>query len=116
MRTLRKKDARAAKKYFGKSNKPKEQIPQKYSEYIQSKFWIKRREKFLREKGSVCRACSSTINIQVHHVVYGGFGREKDEDLIALCELCHIEFHEIYGANGNMKKDTADFLWWKRHG
>jgi hypothetical protein len=36
--------------------------------------------------------------VQVHHLTYENIGREKDEDLLAVCERCHRSFHDLPNA------------------
>lgn len=67
-----------------------------YSDYIKSDLWRKRRERFYLKFGKVCSKCKSTDRIQLHHQSYKAIVQEPDEDLIALCKMCHDVFHKIF--------------------
>lgn len=82
----------------------------KYSIYIKSAKWKKRRERYWKEHGKDCKACGSTERPTVHHVHYGYLGREQDEHLIGLCWDCHQDFHLEYGVNTTMQDETLEFI------
>lgn len=85
-------------------------IPKKYTEYIKSKFWRERKFAYYRKFGKKCSLCQITVKIQLHHLVYRDFGREKDEHLIPLCETHHREFHENNEIGHNMVTSTHQFI------
>lgn len=101
------------KKKRGKKLK-RVKIPVKYNEYIKSIFWNERKIRYYQIHKRVCQACLSTKNIDLHHIVYGNFGNEKDEYLVCLCRDCHEEYHETYKIKGNMFKETNEFITLKR--
>lgn len=68
-----------------------------YSDYIASDRWLRKRQKALQHYGSKCSRCSSTSNLQVHHVSYRRLGREAMRDLQVLCDYCHRIEHEPDG-------------------
>lgn len=90
----------------------KKRVPKKYSVYIKSIHFEKRKNRYYKKFGKKCMCCGSTEYVQLHHVVYNNFefGFEKDEDLSALCIQCHKDFHDTYGVKKDMKKDFNDFL------
>lgn len=103
------------KKKVKKKRKPrlyKNRVPTKYSVYIKSKYFKKRRNQYFKKFGKKCMCCGKTYHIQIHHLVYNNyeFGFEKDEDLSALCVVCHSKFHEIYGVKKDMKAEFNSFL------
>lgn len=89
-------------------------IPKKYAIYIKSKHWEKRKNQYYKIHRKICQACNSKTYIDLHHLLYGNFGNEKDEHLTALCRECHEEYHTIYGVKGNMIDDTNKFIIEKR--
>jgi len=99
---------RGKHKQFIKSDK-KDRCPRTYKAYIKSKFWEERKNKFYQNVGRICAVCGSTNQMSVHHLKYGSFGKERDEDLVALCWSCHEEFHTIYGVTRDCHKEFADF-------
>ncbi len=81
-----------------------------YFEYIQSPLWEERKRQYYRRFKKQCRACGSLKSIHLHHMRYSEQGKERDMDLMPLCELCHDEFHKIYGSVGSLKKNTRVFI------
>lgn len=65
-----------------------------YEEYINSVMWWLRKKRALISANYRCIKCKSQIDLQVHHLTYDNLGEEKDEDLIVLCEICHIQEHD----------------------
>lgn len=81
----------------------------KYKDYIKSVFWRNRKNAYFRKHGKKCTLCDST-KVGLHHLVYKDFGAEKDEHLIALCWYHHEKFHIEYGVQGNMIKNTNEYI------
>jgi HNH endonuclease len=65
----------------------------RYSEYIKSEAWTEKRARILKHARGKCEKCGKRKAIQVHHKTYKRVGREKDEDLAALCGPCHQSEH-----------------------
>ena len=71
-----------------------------YSEvYLRSPEWKAKREQIkIRDEGK-CVECGNTFNLQVHHKSYVAvspalpYGRENPNDLVTLCDLCHVRKH-----------------------
>lgn len=71
----------------------------KYSDYMKSKEWKLRREKFISlKKHRNCEICCSESNLIVHHHTYLRVGCELDQDLALLCNSCHTRLH--FAADG----------------
>jgi len=66
----------------------------KYSEYINSKEWKRRRRNYFRKHRKQCEICESLVGIELHHRSYEHLGNEPDVDLQALCRGCHENTHE----------------------
>ena len=68
--------------------------PVNYASYLSSHAW-KTRARQMREKANFkCQLCACTDKpLNVHHNNYERLGRERDDDLIVLCEPCHHKFH-----------------------
>lgn len=74
----------------------------KYREYLGSQHWQIRRKAFLHINCH-CNRCDMPRwlaellydqDLHVHHLSYANLGKEKDDDLEALCRRCHdIETH-----------------------
>jgi 5-methylcytosine-specific restriction endonuclease McrA len=75
-----------------KRRKTKAQRLSAYERYLRSSHWRQRRQAILI-RDVVCRACGSSVNLQVHHLSYERLGAERDEDLVTLCRDCHRRTH-----------------------
>lgn len=82
----------------------------KYSIYIKSKFWFKRRKAYFKTHKRECYCCFSTKNIVLHHLSYKNLGNEPDEDLLSLCSTCHQDYHDTYGVKRVMVQETSEFV------
>ena len=55
--------------------------------------WEVLRAQKLAEQGNACAACpndaSSGYQLELHHRHYENWGKEKPEDVVILCSLCH---------------------------
>lgn len=93
-----------------KKQRKHKRIPKQYKVYIKSKWWTRRKNQYYRQNRKICAACSSKFYVSLHHMIYGDYGNELDENLVALCKWCHEEFHSIYGVKKNMKQETQYFI------
>lgn len=66
-----------------------------YKQYIQSNHWRRTRKQKLKEAGGICERCRRNDATQAHHLHYGSLGKEKMEDLQAVCRPCHEKIHNI---------------------
>lgn len=72
-----------------------------YIEYLNSQHWKNLRSKLIGVY-RVCAKCGKqTSNIQLHHLTYKRLGREKDSDLLPLCDSCHKGEHRKSKNNRN---------------
>jgi len=63
------------------------------------------RQLILHRDKNKCQRCNRRGGLEVHHLNYERVGREKDNDLVTLCDRCHNDIHwEQRGkiANKNM--------------
>lgn len=65
----------------------------KYSDYLQSGHWRKRRQRAIERAGGHCMVCRNGRKIEVHHNSYMHLWDEHDDDLAVLCDKCHEIFH-----------------------
>lgn len=82
----------------------------RYEEYIKSKSWKKRKRHYFSKHKKRCTICNTRDSIELHHVVYGRLGKEKDSHLAAVCQGHHREFHEKYGSKGNMTEEWLMYI------
>jgi hypothetical protein len=72
---------------------PTQGNPIDYAEYLQSPHWQVVRNGALKRAGYRCMACNSAEQLEVHHRTYANLGREAEQDVIALCAVCHGKIH-----------------------
>lgn len=66
-----------------------------YQAYMRSARWGRKRRLAIGKAGGRCAECGSRDNLQVHHLTYARFGREKQRDLKVLCGTCHQIAHDL---------------------
>jgi hypothetical protein len=82
-----------------------------YFQYIKSTMWRTRKHKYYQTHSRKCEACGRTDSIELHHIVYpDSFGREKDTDLVCLCDICHSDFHRGRITRKDMRAETKQFI------
>lgn len=67
-----------------------------YLEYLKSTHWKLMRERFFKSKRfkGYCFICEKPQNVyDIHHKTYSHKGREKLQNLVALCRSCHHDVH-----------------------
>lgn len=55
----------------------------------------------IRHHGQNCGLCKKYLPmsfIEVHHLTYKRFTKEKIEDLMVVCRPCHEKIHKLYNA------------------
>jgi hypothetical protein len=110
---IKRRKVKLSKSERNKYKKEREykRIPKQYQVYIKSKWWTKRKNKYYQENGRKCAICNSSEHIQLHHLKYGNFGEEKDQDLLALCRFHHTDFHDKYSCNiKTMYSDMTEYF------
>lgn len=65
----------------------------RYRDYLQSKHWLDFRKEILKVRNR-CQRCGTKSSLNLHHKHYRCLGKEKNEDIIVLCELCHDSYHK----------------------
>jgi len=88
----------------------KDRVPKKYKIYIESHHWEDRKNKYYQTHEKRCKKCLSYNHVSLHHIVYGNYGRELDQDLAPLCENCHRDFHNKYGVEKNSHNSFMEFM------
>lgn len=79
-----------------------------YETFLKSAEWKNRKIQHYRSKqNQVCYCCGSKKKLCVHHIRYSQpWGKEKQRDLITLCETCHNIIHrELSKPNGKISKE-----------
>ena len=64
-----------------------------YFEYLRTPHWQRVRADALKRHGHRCAVCDSKGPLEVHHRTYVRKGHELPNDVIALCNPCHDNFH-----------------------
>jgi hypothetical protein len=66
-----------------------------YREYLTTDHWRRLRDAALRRAHFKCQVCNAgDVRLNVHHRTYERRGSERADDLVVLCEPCHLLFHE----------------------
>ena len=68
---------------------------QNYNRYLRTKKWKKKRAKILKRAKYKCEICKVNRAWQVHHTTYKNIYNETVKDLIAVCEICHKDSHNL---------------------
>jgi hypothetical protein len=71
-----------------------------YERYMASDHWKARKDRYFRTHEKRCAACGSVDEVQLHHLSYEKMGREPNDDLMPLCQICHSLVHEYHQAVG----------------
>ncbi len=82
------------------SSRPLELI--NYKEYVNSPYWTERKKQYFASHAHSCVVCGHP-DVELHHLMYGDYGREEDRNLAALCRAHHQEFHEKVKLRKDMK-------------
>jgi len=79
-----------------KKKKAKNKKPElNYYVYLRSKIWKRKRLKTLVKANYLCESCKKNKATQIHHKTYKRIFNEKQNDLIALCNVCHKMEHNL---------------------
>ncbi|HEX5914801.1 MAG TPA: HNH endonuclease [Rubrobacter sp.] len=70
-----------------------------YAEYLASPEWAEQRNRAIRRAGGRCQTCGRGQRLHVHHRTYGARREERADDLIVLCEDCHLAVHVRGGSH-----------------
>ena len=69
----------------------------KYQAYLLSPEWKAKRKRILKRANNKCENCGSKEKLNVHHKTYKRIFKERDSDLIVLCQnKCHRRAHKRY--------------------
>ena len=75
--------------------------------YLKSRKWQSIKFVILQRDQYKCQVCSSTGNLEVHHITYQGLGgNEELSDLVTLCRFHHQLLHDKLGYD---RGTTFDF-------
>ena len=84
--------------------------PPEYEKYIKSAQWRNISELLKEKAGYVCAHCRrGSTTLEVHHLTYERFGRERLGDLVVLCKPCHEAADEKRVAEGKARGESARF-------
>ena len=102
-----------ARNKFVRNSRGREVRRAKYSAYIVSSEWYRRRERWeeaeTRRLGRAprCAGCSkpwSSRSGDMHHITYDRLGREAHDDLMPLCRGCHTLIHKVMESSSSWRR------------
>lgn len=70
-----------------------------YPDYLRTQEWAERRRGALRRADHACQTCGGGGRLHVHHRTYERRGEERPDDLLVLCEDCHLAVHTSGGSH-----------------
>lgn len=76
----------------------------RYSAYLETGVWKKKRALVLARSGGICEGCREVSATEVHHLTYKHMGDEFLFELVAVCTACHARLHE-----GEIEGPPEDF-------
>jgi hypothetical protein len=65
-----------------------------YDDYLDSRHWADLRARAAAEMTYIC-VCGASEALQLHHKTYDRIGHEELDDVMWLCEPCHITVHML---------------------
>ena len=66
-----------------------------YKNYLLSSEWLNLKIDIFAKRGRKCERCNRTHKLSIHHLTYDNIFNENPDDLIILCEKCHMKEHNI---------------------
>jgi len=105
-------------KYFRGENNPQWNDSLSYEDRVRDRSLFEYREwrnKVYQRDNYTCKCCGDNTggNLNAHHLD----GWDKHHDVrfdinngIALCDICHLDFHSIYGFGNNTKKQFEEYI------
>lgn len=64
--------------------------------YLKSDHWKEFRLSILNSCSHSCLGCYSKSKLQIHHLTYARLWKERQGDVMVLCESCHIKTHLLW--------------------
>ena len=77
-----------------------------YQQYLDGKWWIKRRAKYWRTHSRICFCCNNYAD-NLHHRTYSRLYNEQDDDFVPLYKKCHTEIHNLVLNDQQIKLKNA---------
>lgn len=65
----------------------------KYRDYLNSDEWKKKRAEARKRAGGKCKVCGSRARLETHHKTYKNLGKERQHELVVLCDVHHEQCH-----------------------
>jgi hypothetical protein len=66
-----------------------------YADYLKTPEWDERRKTAYSRAQFRCQVCNQSVPLHAQHRTYERRGNEEPDDLVALCERCHMLFHRF---------------------
>ena len=63
---------------------------ERYAKHLKSQYWAELKRKVVKRRGKVCERCKNAdCSLDLHHMHYRTFGKERQKDVQLLCRECH---------------------------
>ncbi len=70
-----------------------------YQNYLESEDWKEKVREKAEEFDNICQLCFNNVRGrgggQLHHINYNSLFNEQEQDLIFICNECHLETHNL---------------------
>ena len=89
----------------------------RYAAHIKSAYWAELKRKVIKRRGKKCeRCCKEGGPLDLHHLHYRTFGRERQKDVQLLCRPCHEVEDKSRKERGDARRVRAlldqNDQWW----
>jgi 5-methylcytosine-specific restriction endonuclease McrA len=61
--------------------------------YLETEGWLRLRRKVMKRCAGLCEACGRVPAVEVHHLTYEHWRKERLSELQGLCRKCHRAKH-----------------------
>ena len=90
----------------------------RYAKHMKSKYWAELKSKVIKRRGKMCERCRNvSCSLDLHHLHYRTFGKERQKDVQLLCRDCHRIEDKSRKQRGDARRIKAllhrNDQWWE---
>jgi len=91
--------------------------PERYAKHLKSQYWAELKRKVAKRRGKACERCKNAdCPLDLHHMHYQTFGKERQKDVQLLCRECHAIEDKSRKQRGDARRIKAlldrNDQWW----